>query len=94
VIRNDVSLHFVAARLRMIFELAASRIECIAYRDVDILVCVVLARVAADHDRSARDGNRDPDIGDAALPLIQRKALNGTGRDLPGGCGSRCVDWY
>ncbi len=65
-----VRFHLAAPHSDVILKLPPSRIECIAYRDTDILVGVMLRRIPTDDDVLAGQMQVDGDVKQLALLLM------------------------
>jgi len=77
VVGHRVQFHLPAALTSVILEQPAGGIEGVAYGHVDVLVGMVLRRIAADGDLAARNLEVDADPEQIALPAARVPALHG-----------------
>src|SRR6185312_6778439 len=70
VVHLDVATQ---ARAYVIFELAFRRLECVAQRDVDVLVGAVGSRIVARYDLAARHGESHRDAERVALAVAMMR---------------------
>src|SRR5512143_943334 len=73
---NIVRLHVPAPAPDIVLELAPHGVEAVAHRDVDVLVGMVLGRIALHHDFLAGDLEVDPDVKEIAMPAPVRRFDN------------------
>ena len=70
---NRMRLHVASPAADMIFELATHGVEAVAYRDVYVLVGVMLGRVAGHHDLLAGHLEIDADVEQIAMAAPVRR---------------------